>query len=165
MNIPLYKAAAQLSDLLDQVDPETGELPEGLDAARLIVEDKAKAVAAYILEERARADSVEAHAKRLIEKAKSVNKRADWLQQYLIDNMLATGIFQILSDDGTYEARLLLDRDVSVEIQNLEKIPPHLLRQVPASFEANKKLISEALKAGTSVPGARLVTSHRFVLK
>lgn len=164
MNIPLYKAAAQLSDLLDQVDPETGELPEGLDATRLIVEDKAKAVAAYILEERAKAESVKAHIKQLNIKVKRLEKRNEWLQTYLMDSMLSAGVLSIASDDGTSDARLLLDRDESIEITNADELPDDYKRYIPESYEPDKALIKKAIKDGFEVPGARLVTKHRLTL-
>ena len=50
MNISLYKAADDVRKLFDQMDAETGELPEGFEPAREIVIRKSAAVAAYILE-------------------------------------------------------------------------------------------------------------------
>ena len=48
MNITLYKEAEELQDILNSLDPETGEIPESLDDARALVAQKAVNVVAYL---------------------------------------------------------------------------------------------------------------------
>lgn len=165
MNITLYKAAADVRELLDQIDPETGELPEGYEQARAIVATKAQAVAAFVLENNAQADMVEAHAKSLLDRVKAARKRSDWLRQYLQTHMAACGIREIAAEDGTFKATLAVGRDESVDVFQPELLPQDYMREIPAKYEPDKTLIKKALKDGFDVPGARIVAKDRLTIK
>ncbi len=164
MKISLYKAAEQVRDLLDQIDPETGEMPEGFEQARALVATKSQACAAFIIENEAQADMVEAHAKALIERVKAARKRSVWLKQYLAGHMAACGITSIKSDDGL-TVKLDVGRDESVEIYEPSLLDMHYLREVPAKYEPDKILIKAALKDGHDVQGARLIRKDRLTIK
>lgn len=165
MNITLYNAASAVRELLDQIDPETGELPEGFEQARALVATKAQACAAFILENDAQAAMVEAHAKSLMDRVKTARKRSDWLRQYLQSHMTACGVLSIKSDDGTFSAVLAQGRDKSVEIFDAAQLPDDYLREIPARTEPDKALITQAIKDGFEVPGARLVAKDRLTIK
>lgn len=165
MNITLYQAAADVRELLDQIDPETGEVPEGFEQARALVATKAKACAAYILDNDAQADMVEAHAKSLLDRVKAARKRSQWLRQYLQSHMAACGIQSIKSDDGTFTAVLQIGRDESVEVFDAAMLPADYMREIPAKQEPDKLLIKKALKDGHDVPGAKLVHKDRLTIK
>lgn len=165
MNIQLYNAAATVRELLEQVDPETGELPEGFERARAIVATKAQAVAAFVLETEAQAAMVEQHAKALLDRVKAARKRAYWLRKYLRTHMAACGIREIASDDGTFKASLAVGRDESVEVFDQAQLPQDYLREIPAKYEPDKTLIKKAIKDGFDVPGAKLVAKDRLMLK
>lgn len=165
MQITLYKAAEELRELLEQIDGETGELPEGFTQARELVASKSIAVAAFILENNAQADMVEAHAKNLLERVKMARKRSDWLKAYLRDHMAACGIQSLKSDDGTFSAKLEIGRDESVEIYEPASLPEDYMREVPAKLEPDKALIKKAIKDKFVVPGARLVAKDRLTIR
>ena len=165
MKIALYQAAQEVRDMLEQIDPETGELPEGFEQARAVVATKAQAVAAFILENNAQADMVEAHAKALLDRVRTARRRSDWLRQYLHSHMAACGVLSIRADDGTFSATLAPGRDESVEIFDAGQIPPDYLREIPAKHEPDKPLIKQAIKDGFTVPGARMVAKDRLTVK
>lgn len=165
MNLTLYQAAQDVRDMLDQIDPETGELPEGFAHARELVASKAQACAAFILENDAKAAMVEAHAKTLLDRVRTARRRSEWLRQYLQSHMQAAGILSIKSDDGTFAAALAIGRDESVEIFDAAQLPQDYLREVPAKYEPDKPLIKKAIKDGFDVPGAKLVAKDRLTLK
>ncbi len=165
MQISLYKAAADVRELLDQIDPETGEMPEGFDQARAIVATKAQGVAAFILENEAQADMVEAHAKALLDRVKTARKRSEWLRQYLRTHMDAAGVLSIKADDGTFSAKLEKERDESVEVFDAAQLPQDYMREIPAKYEPDKALIKKALKDGFDVPGAKLSKKDRLTIK
>lgn len=165
MQVTLYKAAEEMRHLLEQVDPETGVLPEGFEETRQLVAAKSQAVAAFILDTDAGADVLEAHAKTLLDRAKTARKRAAWLRGYLASNMAATGVISIKSDDGTFYAKLERERDISVEVFDEKQLPPDYLTEKPATFAPDKKLIRKAIDDGFEVPGARLVRKDRLTLK
>jgi hypothetical protein len=164
-NITLYQAASTVRDLLEQIDPETGELPEGFEQACELVASKAQACTAYILENDAHAVMVEAHAQTLLDRAKTARRRSDRLREYLAAHMTACGIQSIKGDDGTFCATLALGRDESIDIFDAAQLPKDYLREVPAKYEADKTLIKKAIKDGFEVPGARLIAKDRLTLK
>jgi len=165
MKITLYQAADSVRDLLDQIDPETGELPEGFEQARALVATKAQACAAFVLDNEAQADMVEAHAKSLLERVRTARKRSQWLRQYLSSHMAACGVISIKSDDGTFSAKLDIGRDESVEVFDAAQLPMDYMREIPAKYEPDKSLIKKAIKDGFEVAGARLVQKDRLTLK
>lgn len=165
MQITLYQAADSVRDLLDQIDPETGELPEGFEQARALVATKAQACAAFILDNEAQADMVEQHAKSLLDRVKTARKRSQWLRQYLSSHMAAAGVMSIKSDDGTFTAKLDLGRDESVDVWDAAQVPADYMREIPAKYEPDKTLIKRALKDGYDVPGAKLTAKDRLTLK
>jgi hypothetical protein len=165
MQIKLYEAAEQVRNLLEQIDTETGELPEGYEQARAIVATKSQAVAAWVLENERQADFVEAHAKGLLERVKAARKRSDWLRQYLASHMDACGILSIKSEDGLFAVKLEKERDVSVDVFDAAQLPADYLREIPAKHEPDKSLIKKALSDNFDVPGARLVRKDRLSIK
>lgn len=165
MQITLYKAAEAVRELLDQIDPETGELPPEYEKASAIVASKAQSVAAYILDTEAQCAMVEQHAKELLKRVKTQRRRSEYLREYLRTHMAAAGITSIKSDDGTFSAKLEIGRDESVEVFDAAQLTPVFLREVPATYEPDKTAIKAALKLGKDVPGARIVARDRLTLR
>lgn len=165
MNITLHQATEQVRELLDQIDPETGELPEGFEDARALVTHKAVAVAAYILEADRGIESVKAYIKDLNSKVKTEEKRQDWLRRYLQEHMAAAGVTEITDERGVFKASLSVGRDESVEVFDEAQLPQDYLREIPAKYEADKTLIKKAIKDGYEVPGAHLVKRDRLTIK
>lgn len=163
-NITLYSAAETVRNLLEQIDSETGELPEGFERARAIVATKSQAVAAFILSNEAEADFVAAHAKNLIAKVKTARKRSEWLREYLKSHMTACGITEIKSDDGTFKALLAIGRDESVDVFDESQLHFDFMVE-KITRTPDKTLIKRALKDGYDVPGARIVRADRLTIK
>ena len=164
MQVTLYQAAETVRHLLEQIDPETGELPEGFEQSRAIVATKAQAVAAFILSNEAEADMVETHAKDLMSRVKTARKRSEWLKEYMRSHMSACGITEIKSDDGTFKAKFESGRDESIEIFDEKQLPfNYIVEKVTQT--PDKTLIKKAIKDGFDVPGARLVKKDRLTIK
>lgn len=165
MNITLHQATEQVRELLDQIDPETGELPEGYEDARAIVMHKAVAVTAYLLEQDRGIASAKEYVKEMSAKVKAAEKRQDWLRRYLQEHMASLGITEIADERGLFKASLAVGRDEAVEVFDEKQLPADYLREIPAKFEADKTLIKKAIKDGFEVPGARLVKRDRLTIK
>jgi hypothetical protein len=163
-NITLHQATEQVRALLEQIDPETGELPEGFDDARAVVAHKAVAVAAYIIESTLQTESIRDYIKTLTDKVKSEERRQDWLRRYLQDHMAAAGISEISDDRGIFKASLAVGRDESVEVFDEAQLPAEYVREV-VKTEPNKTAIKDAIKKGTEVPGARIIKRDRLTIK
>lgn len=165
MNVTLYDAASHVRELLDQIDPETGEIPEGFEQARAIVATKATAVAAYMLESEKQAGMLEDYAKELLDRVKAQRKRIDWLKGYLQSHMAACGITEIKDERGIFKATLAVGRDEAIEVFDAAQVPADYLREIPAKHEPDKALIKKAIKDGYEVPGAKLVKRDRLTVK
>lgn len=165
MNITLHQATEQVRALLDQIDPDTGELPEGFEDARALVTHKAVAVTAYILESERGIESIKAYIKDMTARVKAEEKRQDWLRRYLQEHMAAAGITEISDDRGIFKASLAVGRDESVEVFDEGQLPQDYLREIPAKYEPDKTLIKKAIKDGFDVPGAKLVKKDRLTIK
>lgn len=165
MNITLYKAAEELQDILNSMDPETGEIPESLDDARALVAQKAVSVVAYLKDTDSKAEYLMAAAKDLQDRAKNQKKRNEWLRQYLAYHMKQTGITHIKDESGMFEAKIEIERDQSVDVFDAEQIPDEYMRTIPEAQEPNKALIASDLKLGIDVPGARVIKKDRLTIK
>jgi hypothetical protein len=164
LNITLYKAADDLRQTLDQLDPETGELPDGYENALGLVKNKGRSVVAYYLDTEAQADMVELHAKELLGRVKTQRKRNEWLKGYLKDCMKTAGITEIKADDGSFKATFYANRDEAVVIDPVKPIPAKYLSD-PAPLEPSKTKIKAALKAGTVLDFAYLAKNDRLEIK
>jgi hypothetical protein len=162
MNLTLYQAADKVRELLDQIDPSTGELPAGFEEARAVVATKAIAVAAYMLESEKQIAMIQEAANELEQRALAQRKRVEWLRSYLKSHMKACGITEIKDERGLFKAKLEIGRDEAVEIFDAEQLPSDYMREVPAKSEPDKKLIKKAIDDGFEVPGAKLVKRDRL---
>jgi hypothetical protein len=163
-NITLHAATEEVRALLDQIDPETGELSPEYENARALVERKAVAVVAYILETERQADYIAAYAKELAARAKAAQKRTDWLRAYLGEHMAACGISSIKDERGLFAATLAVGRDVAVEVFDADQLPAEYMR-TKITHEPDKSALRPALEAGDVVPGAKLVRRNRLTVK
>ena len=165
MNITLHKATEQVRELLEQLDPQTGELPEGFEQARAIVATKAVAVVAYIQESDRQTEMAEEYVKELQGRIKSSKRRQEWLKTYLKEHMAAAGIFSIKDERGIFSATLSIGRDEAVDVFYQSQIPQDYLREIPAKYEADKALIKKAINDGFEVPGASIIKKDRLTIK
>jgi hypothetical protein len=165
MSITLHQATEQVRALLDQIDPETGELPEGFESARALVATKATAVAAYILESERQAVAATEYVKELSARIKTAERRAEFLREYLEAHMLQAGITEIKDERGIFSAKLQIERDASVNIFDEDKLPADCLREIPAKQQPDKALIKKAIEDGREVPGARIVKKNRLTIR
>lgn len=165
MNITLHSATEQVRAMLDQIDPETGEMPEGFEEARALVTQKAVATTAYLLEADRSIESAKAYVKDLTAQIKTAEKRQEWLRRYLQEHMAAAGITEIKDERGIFKATLQPGRDEAVDIYAPDLLPSDYMREIPAKQEPDKTLIKKAIKDGFEVPGARIVSKDRLTIK
>lgn len=168
MKVTLSAAVAQLESTLDLLDPETGELPEGYESARNLVLNKAEAVTAYLLQSKMYAEMAAARSKELAAQAKTIEKRAEWLRRYLLENMQHSGITEIRANDGSFVVKRYPERDSSVEVFDEKQIPSDYTREIPpvaASYVPDKGLIAKAIKDGFDVPGAKIIKRDRLTIQ
>lgn len=163
MSITLFDAAQQVRDSLGKIDPDTGELIETYLESRELFEKKAVACVAYAKEEAATIAAAKAMLKEMADKIASREKRLERFEAYMADCMRATGITEVKHETGLWGAKLHLDRDESVELDDDADFPPELCND-PKPPAPSKSKIKAALKAGEPVAGARLVRKDRLTI-
>jgi hypothetical protein len=163
MNVTLYQAAAELAAALDQIDPETGELPAEYGTARELVERKGAAVAAYIAQREMEADAIDGRLEEISKRVKAMRSRAVHLRNYVADCMRTAGITEIASDDKLLRVRLYPGRDESVEVYDQSLLAEQFTR-VKTTREPDKTGIKVAIKSGQDVQGARIVKRDRLII-
>ena len=165
LQLKLYEVADELTALLDQVDPETGELPPEIDAVTANFKTKCAGVAASVLNMKQEV----AMRKELIKKLQQANRAAEnrmaSLQNYLKHQMDRTGINEIKALDASFKVSFQKERDESVEVYDERLLDKSCLRLVPEKYEPDKEAIRNLIKAGVEVQGARLVKKDRLVIK
>ena len=143
-------ALAELSDadLPEEVVADTLEALEG----ELV--QKGQAVAAFALNLAAEVEAIKAVEKRISDRRKALERRAEGLRDYLRTNMEKAGISEIKAIDGSFTAKLAKGRP-SVVIDD-ESLIPDDSEFVKWRREVSKTAVGDAIKAGHDVPGARI---------
>ena len=144
-----------------QIDPDTGEIGSDV-AIDVLVHQNPIATAAFVLNSRAQVDLIKTHIAKMAAKVKTLESNAERAKSVLMVVMQMTGTQSIKSDDGTFKAVLMRERDVSVDVFDLLQLPPDYQREIPARYEPDKALIKRALLDGYDVPGATLVRKDRL---
>lgn len=161
--LTLFDLSAQVRESVNQIDPETGEILENYSDSRELFQNKAVACVAYAKEEAATLESAKAMVKDMQAKIEAREKRLDRFKAYIADCMKATGITEVKHDLGLFGAKLYLDRDESVELDDGAEFPPSLCND-PKPPAPSKTKIKNAIKAGEAVAGARLVRKDRLTI-
>lgn len=140
---------AALQAMYDTLDGLEGE-----------IQAKGLSVAAYVLNVEAMATACMDASKRLNERAKRIQRRADAIRQYLHNNMEAVGLTKIESPEFTLTIR---KNPPSVQIIDQDAIPQEYWVQPPAPAPSlDKRGIASKLKLGQDVPGCTLSNGTRL---
>ncbi len=160
----LYEINAEILSLLEQVDPETGELAE--DVAEQLIQlnsdflTKADNVAAYIKNLEAESKAIKEEIDNLSSRRKAKENHIERLKSYLTDVMFASGNSKL----ETARVKLSVKTSQAVNILDLSVIPEKYHR-TKTTDEADKVAIAAALKSGQEVKGAELVDRHSVIIK
>jgi len=160
MEITLYRGTQEFTAELD-VDQDTGEIV-GDYPLEILVKRNPIGTAAFVLNTLATADMIDAHIKAMQAKKKALTSNAERAKEALKSVMQATGVLSVKSDDGTFKAVLMKERDKSVDIFDEYQIPEDYMREIPATYTPNKKLIAAAIEDGFDVPGAKIIKNDRL---
>jgi hypothetical protein len=166
MNLALYTIADQyLIDLQKLQDMEIDEqtFSDTLEGLSGELELKATNVAMFIKNLEASAEAIKAAEKTMADRRKAIESKADRIRQYLLDNMLRTGITKIESPHFVLSVR---KNPPAVDVVNLQMIPSNYFdAPEPPAPTLNKNRLKEDLKAGVEVEGARLTVGQSLSIK
>ena len=161
----LYQLAHDFREQIDSLfDPETGEALPAFEEFRVMLGNKANAVAAYVLNCESDASQAKEAIKRIKTLQTAYERKADRLREYLAENMKTAGIHEIKAADGSFVVKLYVDRDESVEIEEGAQFDRELCND-PKPPEPSKTKIKNAILAGQPVAGARIVRKDRLTIK
>ncbi len=150
---------AKLQDL--DLDPQT--VADTLEAMQGDLEVKATNVAMFIRNLESLADQIKQAEAAMAARRKAIETRAESIREYLLTNMVRTGISKI---ESPYFRISLRNNPPSVVVDDPDAIPWEYQRQKPAPPpEVDKVAVKEALKSGITVPGARLVVGQSVTIK
>lgn len=161
--ISLYEIDSAITSLVDQ---ETGEILdyEAFAELKMAREEKIEGMAIWHKNLTAEAAAIRAEEINLAARRKSLEKKADSLKQYLTE---------ILAGDKFNTARVACSfrKTKSVEIQDEEGFiqameasmcPDYLKYSAPT---INRTAITNAIKSGVDVPGAKLIEKLNLSIK
>lgn len=150
-----YRLAAD--HLVDMEIPENA-IADTLEGMAGEFEDKAKAVAAVILDLESEAKTQMEYAKRLNERAKSRQSRADWLRKYLGDQMQRVGIAEIA--DPVIPVKRV-KTPAAVIISDTESVPDDFCT-FKSTKTPDKRAIKSMIEGGGRVNWATLSQGSRL---
>lgn len=162
-NVTLFDLAQSVRESLSQTDPETGEIIETYSQSRELFQSKAIACVAYAKEEGMAIEGAKAMLKEMQARIESKERRLDNFKRYMAECMKATSIHEVKHDTGLFGAKLYIDRDESVQIEDGATFPASLCND-PKPPAPSKTKIKAAIKAGEAVAGARIVRSDRLAI-
>ncbi len=158
----LYEIDAQLEGLLEQVDPETGELLcdlEQLEALSLERDRKLENLALYVKNQDAEAKAIREEEKALADRRRGLERKAERAKDFLA-RMLAGEKFT------TPKVAVSWRKSEAVEIGmsffSADANERFLRYKEP---DPDKAAIKAALKAGEKITGAELVTNLNMTIK
>lgn len=134
-----------------------------LDGLEGEIQVKAQSVAAHVLNVEAMATAAMDASKKLCERAKRIQRRADAMRQYLLHNMESVGLTKIESPEFTLSVR---KNPPSVQVIDDKAVPQEYWVQSPAPPPSiDKRRIGAELKLGQTVAGCELAHSTRLDIK
>lgn len=165
-NLTLYAIADNfLADIrkMEEADLDDQTFADTLEAISGDLEEKAKAVAMFARNLEASADAIKQAEKQMADRRNALENKANKVRQYLLDNMLKTGISKI---DCPYFSLSVRKNPPSVEIIQQDMIPMEYfdIPPMPAP-QLNKNRLKDDLKNGVIVDGAKLTQGHSLQIK
>lgn len=165
-NLTLYAIADNfLADIrkMEEADLDDQTFADTLEAISGDLEEKAKAVAMFARNLEASAEAIKQAEKQMADRRKALENKADKVRQYLLDNMLKTGISKI---DCPYFSLSVRKNPPAVEIIQQDMIPMEYfdIPPMPAP-QLNKNRLKDDLKNGVIVDGAKLTQGHSLQIK
>lgn len=165
MSLKLYEIASEYRALLsllenseeDEIDSDSFRL--AIDALTGDFTAKATNIGCLIREMTAESQAVAETVKNLHDRKQRLDKRANWLRDYLRNQMQTTGIA------SAKDARIsvtLKNNPPSVHIESPESLPLSYCRVIPEFHQPDKTAIKTALKSGINIPGCSLIQTQRL---
>lgn len=165
-NITLYELAQDFratADKLADLELDEQTISDTLESLSGDLEAKAINVAAFCRNIEANAAAIKEAEAQMAARRKAIENRAARVRDYLLANMMVSGIQKI---ESPYFKLAVRENPPAVEVYEPGLIPVEFMRQPePPPPAVDKTAIKEALKAGQDVPGCKLTRGNRLEIK
>ena len=163
MSKPLFALADEYLELAkvlsDEQDMPNTIIDEILDAYSGELDTKCWNVAAMVLQFEGEAEMVRTVEKRIVARRKNLEGRADWLRNYLLVNMIRTGINELASPEFVVK---VCDNPPKVILDDEEAIPDDY-KEAETVVTIRKDALRRAmLDDGEIIPGCHLEKGKRL---
>ncbi len=155
----LYELTNELEqayDLLMNAADEDGVVPDDIkavfDKVHTMFNDKVTGIALMIKRLESNINDCKKEEDRIKNMRKSMEKKIEYLKDYIINNMQAVGKKKV----ETISAKVCLTKSEAVNLLDEEKID-NKFKVEETTIKIDKKAIKEAIKNGEQVEGAELV--------
>jgi len=154
----IYEIDSRISNLMEMIyeDAETNggeiadDMADELEALDMKRAEKIENVACYIKNLDAEAEAIKREEKRLAERRKSAESKAERLKQYLAYALHGEEVY------SSARVKLSWRKSESVEVESVDLLPEEF-RRIKTTVDADKTAIKQAIKSGEDVAGACIV--------
>ena len=162
----LYDIAAeyrQTADKLADLDLDEQTIADTLEGMSGALELKAQNVVMFARNLEATATAIKEAETAMASRRKAIEHRAAGLRRYALSAMQVAGVQSI---ECPYFKLSVRKNPPAVEVFDAAQIPAQFMRTPePPPPAPDKKAITEAIKAGQEVPGARLLSGERLEVR
>jgi chaperonin cofactor prefoldin len=169
MELTLYQVASeyrQAADTLAELDLDDQTVADTLESISGDLTTKANNVAFVIRNLESNAEQIKVAIEAMQARAQALEKRAERVREYLLQNMLMAGVQKI---ECPYFRLAVRENPPKVVVDDEAQIPALYMTDPapppPPSPKPDKKLIAAALKDGHDVPGCRLERGKRLEIR
>lgn len=165
-SLTLYQISdSYLADVrkLEELDLDEQTFLDTLEGLSGELEVKATNVAMFVKNLEASADAIKQAEKQMADRRKAIEAKAERIRNYLLENMVKTGISKIECPHFVLSVR---KNPPSVDAFSIDQIPDDYFDiPEPPPPTLNKKRLAEDLKAGVVIDGARLTQGNSLQIK
>lgn len=155
----LYAINREIETILNQVDPETGEIStetcQALESLEIAKADKVLNIGKYLKSMDAEAKAIAEEIRTLTARKRAIENRYENIKTYLVMNT---------AGESYKDAQCVISwrKSESINIVCIEEISDEFFQ---IKKEVSKSLIKEAMKAGRVVTGAEIVINNNIQIK
>lgn len=153
-------ALSQVWDLVSDPDADLVVLEDTLQSLEEIRDKKLESLAYIVKQTEFEADFIRNEEKRLAERRRSLENKADRIKKYMESCLLAEGVKKVKTPTVTVSIQA---NPPSVEVWDEDMIPAAY--RIPQPDKLDKKAMIEVLKNGELVPGANLLKTESLRIR
>ena len=161
----LYDLAAEyraVSDKLHDAELDEQTIADALEGMAGDLQTKALNVGFVIRNLEGMAAQIKQAEEGMARRRKSIERRTDSLKGYLLTNLQLAGISKV---ESPYFVLYVRNNQESVVIDAEGQIPDEFMREIPATYQPDRRAIKQAIQAGETVPGCHLTRSQSIIIK